>query len=63
MALFLGFILPAVLVSLTMALDDFPATLLLLLAALCGFTGVLVERWLFFAEARHLVTLYYGRSL
>lgn len=22
--------------------------------------GVLVERWLFFAEAKHAVTLYYG---
>jgi DMSO reductase anchor subunit len=27
-----------------------------------GSAGVLVERWLFFAEARHAVTLYYGRS-
>ena len=25
--------------------------------------GVLVERWLFFAEAKHTVTLYYGREL
>ena len=25
--------------------------------------GVLIERWLFFAEARHTVTLYYGREL
>ncbi len=24
--------------------------------------GVLVERWLFFAEAKHTVTLYYGSS-
>jgi DMSO reductase anchor subunit len=23
--------------------------------------GMLVERWLFFADARHTVTLYYGR--
>jgi DMSO reductase anchor subunit len=22
--------------------------------------GVVIERWLFFAEARHVVTLYYG---
>ena len=27
--------------------------------ALLGLTGTLVERWLFFAQARHLVTLYY----
>jgi len=29
------------------------------LAALSALAGALVERWLFFAEARHLVTLYY----
>ena len=31
-----------------------------LLAALSMSLGVVVERWLFFAEARHAVTLYYG---
>jgi DMSO reductase anchor subunit len=25
-------------------------------------TGVFIERWLFFAEARHVVTLYHGRQ-
>ena len=24
------------------------------------FAGILVERWLFFAEAKHVVTLFYG---
>jgi DMSO reductase anchor subunit len=24
--------------------------------------GLLVERWLFFAEAKHVVTLYYGAA-
>jgi DMSO reductase anchor subunit len=33
-----------------------------MLAALIGTAGVLVERWLFFAEARHTVTLYYGAA-
>lgn len=28
-------------------------------AAACALLGALVERWLFFAQARHLVTLYY----
>jgi DMSO reductase anchor subunit len=28
-------------------------------ALLSVLAGALVERWLFFAEARHLVTLYY----
>ncbi|MCY4429433.1 MAG: dimethyl sulfoxide reductase anchor subunit [Rhodospirillales bacterium] len=29
-------------------------------AALSGSVGVVVERWLFFAEAKHVVTLYHG---
>jgi DMSO reductase anchor subunit len=33
--------------------------ILLLLASLSALAGAMVERWLFFAEARHLVTLYY----
>ena len=28
---------------------------------LAGLAGVAIERWLFFAEARHTVTLYYRR--
>lgn len=35
------------------------AALVLPLAAACTVAGALVERWLFFAQARHLVTLYY----
>lgn len=31
------------------------------LAVLLHLTGVLVQRWLFFAEARHVVSFYYGR--
>jgi DMSO reductase anchor subunit len=34
--------------------------LLALIAVLSGAVGVFIERWLFFAEARHVVTLYYG---
>ena len=40
-----------------------PASLILpsaIAAALIATLGVLVERWLFFAEAKHTVTLYYG---
>ena len=32
----------------------------LVAAALGAFAGAFVERWLFFAEAKHTVTLYYG---
>jgi DMSO reductase anchor subunit len=31
----------------------------LVVAALSALGGAFVERWLFFAQARHLVTLYY----
>jgi DMSO reductase anchor subunit len=37
-----------------------PAALIALFAACCHGAGVLVERWLFFAEARHAVMNYYG---
>ena len=37
------------------------AAILSVFAALLQFLGMLVERWLFFAEAKHTVTLYYGR--
>ena len=33
-----------------------------LLAAPLRMVGMLVERWLFFAEAKHTVTLYYGQT-
>jgi hypothetical protein len=33
-----------------------------LIAALSAMLGVLIERWLLFAEATHTVTLYYGAS-
>jgi DMSO reductase anchor subunit len=36
------------------------ATVAVLVAALSGTAGIAIERWLFFAEARHAVTLYYG---
>lgn len=34
----------------------------MVLAAVSGTLGVILERWLFFAEAKHTVTLYYGAS-
>jgi len=29
-------------------------------AVISAYAGILVERWLFFAEARHVVNLYHG---
>lgn len=37
-------------------------TILLAAGTLSAVMGVLVERWLFFAEAKHTVTLYYGEE-
>jgi DMSO reductase anchor subunit len=37
-----------------------PSTVLAV-AAICALGGLLIERWLFFAEATHTVVLYYGR--
>ncbi|MDX1379649.1 MAG: DmsC/YnfH family molybdoenzyme membrane anchor subunit [Xanthomonadales bacterium] len=59
----LGLVLPALLLLFALRQDGLEQTALLALAVLSGLAGVLVERWLFFAEARHLVTLYYGRAL
>ncbi|GAB2503569.1 dimethyl sulfoxide reductase anchor subunit family protein [Lysobacter humi (ex Lee et al. 2017)] len=51
-------IVPALCV-LPLALPHVDGTLPLALAATAALAGVFVERWLFFAEARHLVSLYY----
>ena len=57
----LAFALPVVLLAATLAQPWPFAAALSLLAAIVQFAGMLVERWLFFAEAKHTVTLYYGR--
>ncbi|MER9656422.1 dimethyl sulfoxide reductase anchor subunit family protein [Mesorhizobium sp. M0152] len=57
----LAFALPVLLLAASFALSWPFAAVLSLLAAIAQFAGMLVERWLFFAEAKHTVTLYYGR--
>lgn len=53
-------LLPALLALPLWLLPHFDAAgPLLAIASLSALAGALVERWLFFAEARHLVTLYY----
>ncbi len=60
LAMDLGFLLPMVLVVVaTQASTLAGCGMLAAAVALCLF-GCLTERWLFFAEARHSVTLYYG---
>ena len=55
----IAFILAAIIPLLVLGLYPQSAALLVL-AALFHLAGVMVERWLFFAEAKHTVTLYYG---
>ena len=62
LAIIFGFLLPLILTLLATALPALTAAAALLLAAVSGLGGVLLERWLFFAEAKHAVTLYYGAS-
>lgn len=61
-AVVLAFLLPFALMLIAMAASGWPRVAAALLAAPLATTGVLVERWLFFAEAQHTVTLYYGAS-
>jgi DMSO reductase anchor subunit len=56
-----AFVLPVLLLAAAMAAGSPLAAVLSVLAALLQLAGMLVERWLFFAEATHTVTLYYGR--
>lgn len=62
-ALTLGFVLPLALTLLTLIAGGASAAFEAVLAALLSLLGVLIERWLFFAEAKHTVTLYYGASM
>jgi DMSO reductase anchor subunit len=57
----LAFAVPALLLAFAFVMPWPLAALASALAALLQFAGMLVERWLFFAEAKHTVTLYYGR--
>lgn len=62
-ALLVGFVIPAVLLLIGIAWTGIASVVVLVIAALVALFGIYVERWLFFAEATHTVTLYYGRRL
>ncbi len=53
----LAFVLPALLITGVLGGAGFIA---LAVAAISAYAGIFVERWLFFAEARHVVNLYHG---
>jgi DMSO reductase anchor subunit len=58
-ALTLAFLLPGLLTLLTAL--GIAAPIAATAAALSALVGLFVERWLFFAEATHVSTIYYGR--
>ena len=58
----LAFLAPAILVVATLALQGPAGAVTAVLAAVLLTAGLLVERWLFFAEARHVVTLFYRQT-
>ncbi len=60
-ALVLGFAAPLVLLVLGAVLAGRAGRVLLPVAGLSALLGLYIERWLFFAQATHTVTLYYGR--
>jgi len=62
-AVMLTFVVPALLSVLMLVAGTQLGLLLALVAVISAGAGVLVERWLFFAEAEHVVMLYYGRDV
>ena len=59
-ALSLGLAAPALLTAVSLFVPSAWAVIIAGLAVACTMVGILTERWLFFAEAQHIVTLYYG---
>lgn len=60
LALALGFATPLLLLLSGVAMGGIPGVGLAILAVCSNLAGTMIERWLFFAEARHKVALYFG---
>lgn len=58
----MGFVLPIALIVASVFLGGWIEVLCALFAVAFCAVGILLERWLFFAEAQHVVTLYYGAA-
>jgi DMSO reductase anchor subunit len=56
-----AFAVPLVATGATLVLDGIPAAALAVAAVVAMVPGILAERWLFFAEAKHTASVYYGR--
>lgn len=57
-----GFGLPFLVTLISLVLSGAPATAAAIVGVGLFSLGLAVERWLFFAEAKHVVSLYYGES-
>jgi sulfite dehydrogenase (quinone) subunit SoeC len=55
-----GFAVPALATLLAISLAGWPGAAAAAIALVSAVLGLIVERWLFFAEAKHTVMLYYG---
>jgi DMSO reductase anchor subunit len=62
LAVSLAFLVPLAMARVSLAADSPIATIASIVAALSVAAGIIVERWLFFAEAEHVAMLYYGRE-
>ncbi|MCP4328634.1 MAG: dimethyl sulfoxide reductase anchor subunit [Alphaproteobacteria bacterium] len=62
LALGIGFFIPVVFAFMLVFVGGGYGAFLALVTAIGGSIGVVIERWLFFAEAKHTVTLYYGEQ-
>jgi DMSO reductase anchor subunit len=58
----IGFAAPMALNALSLAIGGAAATVVSIASACCAALGLAIERWLFFAEAKHTVALYYGQD-
>jgi len=55
------FVIPALTAMLTVMIEGKAVIATLILCGIIAYSvGAIIERWLFFAEAKHVVTLYYG---
>ncbi len=60
-AVLMGLLVPAVMLAIAFGLQGSTTAILLsVVAVFAHMIGMLVERWLFFATAKHAVSLYYG---
>ncbi|MGH7039919.1 MAG: dimethyl sulfoxide reductase anchor subunit family protein [Stellaceae bacterium] len=57
-----AFIVPAILTLIALVIGGTTGIITTAIAIVSAALGLVIERWLFFAEARHTVTLYYGAA-